>query len=242
MTIYNIPYTYYITWSTTGMKYYGVRYAKDCHPNDLWKTYFTSSVNVAEYVKEHGNPDIIQIRKIFSGNNAVNKARIWEHRILRKMKVISRKDYLNESDGRSICPLASSKARTGVSPGNKDKPQPEYIKAKKRKPKPIVECPHCGKRGGVSVMHRHHFDNCGVEIKKETLDKIKSKNIAKGNRDIVKTLNQLRKTIPRKIRQELDKQTNIKSGWYQLSDEVLQVVYEGHLSYLNDLNLGNRKL
>lgn len=23
-----------------------------------------------------------------------------------------------------------------------------------------VECPHCGKKGGLGIMHRWHFDNC----------------------------------------------------------------------------------
>jgi hypothetical protein len=233
MTIYNIPYTYQIIWSSTGMKYYGVRYAKNCHPNDLWQTYFTSSVKVAEYVKEHGNPDIIQIRKTFSGDDAVNKAKVWEHRVLRKMKVIYRNDYLNEGDSRSISPAASSKARTGVSPGNKGKPQPEYIKDKKRKPKPVVECPHCGKIGGISAMHRHHFNNCGLGIKKETLDKIKNINTTKGQRPIVQRLKYLKKNIPKEIQQILDKQSNIKYGWYQLPTEILEnavLIYESYLS------------
>jgi hypothetical protein len=46
------------------MNYVGVRYAKDCHPSDLFVTYFTSSDYVAEYIKEHGMPDIIEVRKI----------------------------------------------------------------------------------------------------------------------------------------------------------------------------------
>ena len=233
MSIYNIPYTYQIIWSTTGMKYYGVRYAKDCNPSDLWKTYFTSSVKVAEHVRAHGDPDILQIRKTFSGTNAVKKARLWEHTVLRRMEVIKRIDYLNKSDSRSIDPAASSKARSGVAPGNKGKPQPEYIKAKKRKPKPTVECPRCGKIGGVSAMHRHHFENCGSGLKEETITKIKSANIGKGNRPIVEQLRQLRNASTKEVRRTLDMRANIKRGWYQLSDEVLEaatVIYRTYLS------------
>lgn len=29
-----------------------------------------------------------------------------------------------------------------------------------RKPRRIVQCPHCGKEGGANTMHRWHFDNC----------------------------------------------------------------------------------
>ena len=78
---HNTPYTYFIQWSKTGMKYYGVRYAKDCHPSDFWVTYFTSSDTVSEYVQEHGNPDIIQIRKTFDNTT---RARLWEHTVLKR--------------------------------------------------------------------------------------------------------------------------------------------------------------
>lgn len=29
-----------------------------------------------------------------------------------------------------------------------------------RKPRRVVQCPHCGKEGGANTMHRWHFDNC----------------------------------------------------------------------------------
>ena len=48
--------------------------------------------------------------------------------------------------------------RLGIAPGNKGKPQPEYIKDKKRKPKPLVSCLCCRKTGGVSAMTRWHLD------------------------------------------------------------------------------------
>ena len=56
--------------------------------------------------------------------------------------------------------LANKGLRLGVPPGNKGKPQPEHIKDKKRKPKPLATCPHCGKTGGISAMTRWHFDRC----------------------------------------------------------------------------------
>lgn len=105
MTIYtNTPYTYRICWSSTGMKYYGVRYAKDCHPSDLFVTYFTSSVYVKDYIKEHGLPDIIEIRKVFTGENRVTLAREWEHDVLKRIRVTIREDYLNKTDGKAINP------------------------------------------------------------------------------------------------------------------------------------------
>jgi hypothetical protein len=233
MSIYNIPYTYLIVWSSTGMKYYGVRYAKDCNPADLWKTYFTSSRYVAEYRKTHGDPDIIMIRKTFLGEDAVDKARLWENRVLKRMGVVSRPDYLNEGDNRAISPAASSRARKGVSPGNKGKPQPEHIKNKKRKPKPKVTCPHCGTEGGISSMHRHHFANCGKGITTETSKKLKTINTTKAKRQIVSALKQLKEEVPKNIQKKLDESAGIKSGWYQLTDNRIQqaiTIYENYLS------------
>lgn len=94
----NVPYTYLLKWTSTGMKYYGVRYAKGCTPTDLWVKYFTSSDLVKEYVESHGNPDIIQIRKVF---DTADSARKWEERVLKKLGVVSRNDYLNATD--NIC-------------------------------------------------------------------------------------------------------------------------------------------
>lgn len=65
----------------------------------------------------------------------------------------------------------------GKEPGNKGKPQPDYIKDKKRKPKPIVTCPHCGAVGGKSAMARWHFDNCKSLIVSESFESRESKTI-----------------------------------------------------------------
>ena len=45
-----IPYTYRITHLPSGKHYYGARYAKDCHPSDLWVIYFTSSKTNEHYI------------------------------------------------------------------------------------------------------------------------------------------------------------------------------------------------
>jgi hypothetical protein len=95
------PYTYLIGWSKLNIYYYGVRYAYGCHPNELWKTYFTSSDGVADFVAHHGAPDIQQIRKTFYDTKT---AQTWEHRVLKRMKVIYRDDYLNKTDNISISP------------------------------------------------------------------------------------------------------------------------------------------
>lgn len=100
-----IPYTYLIKWTSTGAWYYGVRYAKHCHPGDLWTTYFTSSKYVKNYVQQHGQPDIIAIRRVFS---SANNARQWEHQVLRRLHVTQRDDSLNQTDNKSINPKLCS--------------------------------------------------------------------------------------------------------------------------------------
>jgi len=93
------PYTYLIKWSSTGMKYYGVRYAKGCNPEEFWVSYFTSSKYVEEYRNKFGDPDVYQIRKVFT---CPNKARDWEHKVLKKTRAAFREDYLNKTDNKSI--------------------------------------------------------------------------------------------------------------------------------------------
>jgi hypothetical protein len=98
----NIPYTYRIGWSKTGMNYYGVRYAKDCHPDEFWVTYFTSSEYVERYRTEYGEPNIIEIRRVFTTETRVTEAREWEHKVLKRLKVTLREDYLNKSHSKSV--------------------------------------------------------------------------------------------------------------------------------------------
>jgi len=79
-----IPYTYFIAWSDLNTWYYGVRYAKNCSPKDLFNPYKTSSTAVKEFIKLNGDPDIILVRKTF---NSVVSAKNHEDTVLRRMKV-----------------------------------------------------------------------------------------------------------------------------------------------------------
>jgi hypothetical protein len=112
MNIYK-PYTYVIGWSSIKKYYYGVRYAKNCNPSDLWVSYFTSSKQVAYYRKQFGEPDIIEIRKTFID---IDTARLWEHKVLKKLKVIDNEKWLNQTNNISfshdVSVSASKKAAT----------------------------------------------------------------------------------------------------------------------------------
>ena len=118
----NIPmptyYTYLLAWSNNQKYYYGVRYANNAHPDDLFNTYFTSSKYVKKFIKEYGDPDIIQIRKTF---NTKESARQWENRVLNRMDVMHDDRSLNmtnnfafRSEGRTPEHCANlSKSLTG---------------------------------------------------------------------------------------------------------------------------------
>ena len=95
--VVSTPYTYFLKNKVTGEKYYGVRYARGCHPSDLWTTYFSSSKQVAERIIKYGASSFdFEVRKVFSSPQT---ARTWEEKVLRRMKVLSYLDWLN----RGIC-------------------------------------------------------------------------------------------------------------------------------------------
>lgn len=88
------PFTYLIGWTHHDKWYYGVRYGKSADPADLWTTYFTSSKYVRSFIEEFGEPDIIQIRKIFDSSQ---RARLWESALLKRIKAVQSDKWLNKS-------------------------------------------------------------------------------------------------------------------------------------------------
>lgn len=76
--------------------YYGVRYAKDCDPTDLWVKYFTSSEHVKAFRELNGDPDVVEVRKVFPEPEI---ARAHEERVLRRLKAIASPRWLNKSYG-----------------------------------------------------------------------------------------------------------------------------------------------
>lgn len=88
-----VPYTYHIYHPPTGKHYYGSRYAAGCHPSDLGVSYFSSSKMVKELISlYHISEFVFEVRKTFlSAAEAIS----WEQRVLRRMKVLQRDDWLN---------------------------------------------------------------------------------------------------------------------------------------------------
>jgi hypothetical protein len=95
MNIYSL-YTYHIAWTSLDKHYYGVRYAKNCNPVDLWSSYFTSSKLVKQYREQYGEPDIVEVRKTFE---CPHKAKLWERKVLQRLNVLHNDKWINANIG-----------------------------------------------------------------------------------------------------------------------------------------------
>ena len=98
MNIY-APFTYLVGWSELGLYYYGSmsrQHRPVANPDIMWKKYFTSSKYVQKIRKKHGEPDIIQIRRVF---DCGIKCRMWERKVLQRLNVLQSDKWLNKNVG-----------------------------------------------------------------------------------------------------------------------------------------------
>lgn len=96
MSIYR-PYTYLIGWTKQDLFYYGCEYGektKTANPQNLWESYFTSSKRVQECREKYGEPDVIQVRKVFETKEACVE---WEERVLQRIGVLKSEKWLNQN-------------------------------------------------------------------------------------------------------------------------------------------------
>lgn len=89
------PYTYLIGWKSLNCWYYGKRTGINCHPDELWKTYFTSSKYVKEFREIYGEPDVVEIRKVFDTEDACSN---WEAKVLRRKNAKHDPKFLNRNN------------------------------------------------------------------------------------------------------------------------------------------------
>lgn len=145
-------YCYLIGWTRFQKYYYGARWSKNSSPNDLWKTYFTSSKSVKSFVKENGNPDIIQIRKTFVDKKKVQK---WEKRVLKKLKVVTNEKWLNKAVGGEVytdSETLKKRWRNGKYKNRKRHPDMNYLTSLALKKKWSKETHHCK---GTNLTNEH---------------------------------------------------------------------------------------
>ena len=165
------PYTYLIGWPEHNTWYYGVRYATGCNPSDLWNPYTTSSKHVDAFVAEHGAPPVREIRRTFK--NTI-QARVWEERVLKRMKVVGNDRWLNKHDNMSppINPLGNlamrrPENRAKARLNNTGEGNPMFGKKHRR-----LTCQHCSKEVAINAFNIWHGSNC------ETIN-LDAKNLAK---------------------------------------------------------------
>ena len=95
-----IPYTYLVKHKPSNCVYYGVRYAKNCHPDDFFIKYFTSSTTIKKLIDQDGIDSFeYEIRRTFTD---ASKARDWEVKVLRRMNVLYHDLFLNQAINRGI--------------------------------------------------------------------------------------------------------------------------------------------
>lgn len=175
------PYTYLVKCLPTNSYYYGVKYATDADPDMFWKSYFTSSKEIKSLIEKYGVDNFeYAIRKTFKDELS---ARNWERKVLRRMRVVNRNDFLNKfipgeqcgfptgnknpmSDPAVIEVNQVNRRKTmldkyGVSSNWKTKEHAEQMSTRiSSLNSKQVECPHCHKVGGFINMKRYHFDKC----------------------------------------------------------------------------------
>lgn len=163
-------YVYKWTHMPTLEWYVGVRYAKNCHPND---GYICSSKIVKPMVEQHPEE---WARTIIDVGTAID---------MRQLE----KDILELTDAKNN-PRSFNQNNAGVPhgwliPWNKGLPKeeshrygkPSGMKGKKQsilqkkvtsemakmRNKNQSQCPHCNKTGQSVAMNRWHFDNCNMK-------------------------------------------------------------------------------
>lgn len=97
MTIYT-PYVYMIGWTELDLWYIGSEYGsrtKIANPDNLWKTYFTSSKSVGITREEYGEPDYFEIIKTFEN---AEETVLYESELIKENNAVKNERFLNKTD------------------------------------------------------------------------------------------------------------------------------------------------
>lgn len=147
MSAVRTPYTYVLS-CPNNTRYYGVRFAINCHPTEFWNAYFTSSKQVKTLIKQYGKGAFsFEIRKTF---DSVDAARSWENKVLRRLNVVKRTDgiWLNKTDNKAIKPLSGllNPMKPGMKNSGSFKKNDDRISGKNN---PQVKNPPVGSKNGM---------------------------------------------------------------------------------------------
>ncbi len=176
----SIYYTYLLKHIPTNTFYYGVRFAEGSHPDEFWKTYFTSSKKkIPELREQYGDGSFeFEIRKIFT---CKQKAINWESKVLRRMKVIENSEiWLNKTSNKAFSKEVAFKW-TGVKrPVHADIMRKHFLNGKNPNPKGSIQPTKVREKISKSLMGNTH--KLGKKENAETI--AKKRLMHKGKRDI----------------------------------------------------------
>lgn len=169
MSIYHtnndrIPFTYLLTHKISGKRYYGCRTAKNCHPNELWIKYFSSSKIIHDIIdKEGANAFVAEVRLICESRN---KALLFEEKFLTRIKAARRHDWFNQSNGNNkfVCTGHTKESCLKMSADRSGPKNPMYGKKRVFSPATIQKMKQS--RSG----EKHHF--YGKTLSKEHTEAI----------------------------------------------------------------------
>lgn len=178
------PYTYLLKHIPTNKLYYGVRYAKDCDPSEFWITYKTSSKYVKNLIEQYGSDSFIfEIRKTFDNDI---KAREWESKVLKRLDVVNRKDFINQTDNISISREAAAKGRETQRKNGPQKMPEHQRQAIIKANTGLKRTPEVKEKMSQALKGRQPW-NKGVAHSEETKEKMRQARIGKSRNASFKT-------------------------------------------------------
>ena len=96
-----IPYTYLLFHKKSRTFYYGSRTAKNCHPSDLFESYFSSSNVVKSIIKKEGKDAFLfRVDKTFE---TAEETLDYEYDVLERYKAGTNERFLNLTHSKSGC-------------------------------------------------------------------------------------------------------------------------------------------
>ena len=212
------PFTYCITFLPTGKRYYGSRYANNksvvAHPSQLWTTYFTSSIPIADLIEEHGKDSFtIEIRKTFKTRAETVS---WEHKFLTKINAAQSSEWLNGHNGGRYISSINSNTPESIQKGLDTKKE-RGIEHPMKNPDTVQKCKDTKKDRGIENPMKNP----------DTVQKVKDTKTRNGtehpmkNPDTVQKCKDTKKrngttntTTPESIQKR--KETMVKDGTYEL--------------------------
>lgn len=121
------PYTYHLFHIPTQKSYYGSRFAKGCHPNDLWVKYFSSSPVIKDLINKYGKDSFsVKVRKVF---DCPIKCQHYENKVLRRLGVPYNENWYNRHYGHVYHEDCQSKGGKSLAEKRKNNPELDaYLK------------------------------------------------------------------------------------------------------------------